>query len=310
TRPSSWSGSARSSRASTAPPSTPCGASTTPACPPTRRSSTRRAARRTASSPASATEGPARRAVCSTESFSRSSAFPPCRSSPMFSRPRVMPWPRAGGCRTTNSSLCRIPSRTSPRLSWTSGRGRSSPTSSSSSSRVRSNLRRTNAGGGSDCGGREARGPGRGPCGYMVATPAYHPPWWYRGKHLQTLWGPLLRRLRRPALRRERIETPDGDFLDLDWLAGREPGAPLVVVLHGLEGSARSHYVVGLLRGLEELGWRGLVVHFRSCGGGGEAPPRPFHPGGKGGPPVMVAPLLPRAPPAPLRPLGRSPPRA
>jgi predicted alpha/beta-fold hydrolase len=113
----------------------------------------------------------------------------------------------------------------------------------------------------------------------MSSVPTYRPPWWYRGKHLQTLWGPLLRPGRRPPLRRERVETPDGDFLDLDWLAGRERGAPLVIILHGLEGSARSHYAVGLLRALEALGWRGLVVHFRSCGGEVNRSLRMYHSG-------------------------------
>jgi len=113
----------------------------------------------------------------------------------------------------------------------------------------------------------------------MPAAVAYRPPWWYRGRHLQTLWGPLLGRGRSPALWRERVETPDGDFLDLDWLAGRERGVPLVVVLHGLEGSARSHYAVGLLRGLDAMGWRGLVVHFRSCGGEVNRSRRLYHSG-------------------------------
>jgi predicted alpha/beta-fold hydrolase len=54
----------------------------------------------------------------------------------------------------------------------------------------------------------------------MSADTTYRPPFWYRGRHLQTLWGPLLRHWRRPPLRRERLHTPDGDFLDLDWLAG------------------------------------------------------------------------------------------
>jgi uncharacterized protein len=111
------------------------------------------------------------------------------------------------------------------------------------------------------------------------ASHGYRPHWWYRGRHLQTLWGPLLRRGRRPTLRRERIETPDGDFLDLDWLPGRERGAPLVVILHGLEGSARSHYAVGLLRDLEKLGWRGLVIHFRSCSGEVNRSRRMYHSG-------------------------------
>jgi predicted alpha/beta-fold hydrolase len=112
-----------------------------------------------------------------------------------------------------------------------------------------------------------------------TSSPSYRPPWWYRGRHLQTLWGPVLRRRPPPALRRERVETPDGDFIDLDWLPGRERGAPLVTILHGLEGSARSHYATGLLRDLEKLGWRGLVVHFRSCGGEVNRSRRMYHSG-------------------------------
>ena len=60
------------------------------------------------------------------------------------------------------------------------------------------------------------------------------------------MWGALFRRGSVP-LRRERVNTPDGDFVDLDWLDGSH-ATPLVLVLHGLEGSARSHYAIGLLR--------------------------------------------------------------
>jgi predicted alpha/beta-fold hydrolase len=106
----------------------------------------------------------------------------------------------------------------------------------------------------------------------------------------------LLRRGRRPEVRRERVETPDGDFVDLDWLAGRERGAPLVVILHGLEGSARSHYAQGLLRGLEKLGWRGLVVHFRSCGGEVNRAARLYHSGDTGDLEFVVSRLTSREP--------------
>lgn len=95
----------------------------------------------------------------------------------------------------------------------------------------------------------------------------YQPAFWYRGRHLQTLWGPLLRRGRRPPLRRERFETADGDFVDLDWLADGPASGPLVLVLHGLEGSAQSHYARGLLREAGRLGLRAAVLHFRSCSG-------------------------------------------
>ena len=105
----------------------------------------------------------------------------------------------------------------------------------------------------------------------------YRPPWWYRGRHLQTLWGPLFRRPRRPRVRRERWETPDGDFLDLDWLLGG--AGPLVLILHGLEGSSLSHYASGLLAEIAALGWRGAVINFRSCSGELNRLPRLYHSG-------------------------------
>lgn len=112
-----------------------------------------------------------------------------------------------------------------------------------------------------------------------MEVPSYQRPWWYRGRHLQTLWGPLLRRSAPPLLRRERLHTPDGDFLDLDWLAGPAGPAPLVLILHGLEGSSRSHYVSGLLREAAGLGLRAVALNFRSCGGELNRAPRLYHSG-------------------------------
>ena len=129
-----------------------------------------------------------------------------------------------------------------------------------------------------------------------MPTPGYRPPWWYRGRHLQTLWGPTLRRFRRPPLRRERLHTPDGDFLDLDWLANSRAGAPLVLILHGLEGSSRSHYVSGLLRETAVLGLRGVVLNFRSCSGELNRAPRFYHSGETSDLDWIIARLLEREP--------------
>lgn len=107
----------------------------------------------------------------------------------------------------------------------------------------------------------------------------YQPPFWYRGRHLQTLWGPLFRHRRLPPVRRERLETPDGDFLDLDWLEGAAPDGPLILILHGLEGSSRSHYARGLLIEAGRLGWRSAVLHFRSCSGEVNRLARLYHSG-------------------------------
>jgi predicted alpha/beta-fold hydrolase len=113
-------------------------------------------------------------------------------------------------------------------------------------------------------------------------TARFRPAWWGTNRHVQTIWGPLFRQGRLP-FRRERIDTDDGDFLDLDWIdAPAGSGAPLLLVLHGLEGSSRSHYVQGLLAGARARGWRGVALHFRSCSGELNRRPRFYHSGDTG----------------------------
>lgn len=112
-----------------------------------------------------------------------------------------------------------------------------------------------------------------------VSGEPYRAPWWLRGGHAQTIV-PLARAGALPAYRRERVDTPDGDFIDLDWLAGpTAPGAPLVVLFHGLEGSSRSHYARSLMRAVARRGWRGVVPHFRGCSGVPNRLPRAYHSG-------------------------------
>jgi len=65
---------------------------------------------------------------------------------------------------------------------------------------------------------------------------AYRPASWLPGAHAQTIAGRVLRSRRVHGLTRERIETPDGDFLDLDITRSAKAGSPLAVLLHGLEG--------------------------------------------------------------------------
>jgi uncharacterized protein len=76
----------------------------------------------------------------------------------------------------------------------------------------------------------------------------------------------------------ERIETPDGDFLDLYHLSGK-PGAPTLVLLHGLEGSLRSHYIQGLLSEASRRSWHAVVLIFRSCGDSMNRTRRFYHSG-------------------------------
>ena len=107
----------------------------------------------------------------------------------------------------------------------------------------------------------------------------YRAPAWLPGGHAQTIW-PILRKRAPPAYRRERWDAPDGDFIDVDWLATpEEAGAPLVVLFHGLEGSSASHYAAALMQALARRGWGGAVPHFRGCSGEPNRLPRAYHSG-------------------------------
>ena len=82
----------------------------------------------------------------------------------------------------------------------------------------------------------------------------------------------------RPAFERERWTTPDGDFIDVDWL-GRDPEATLLVLFHGLEGSSASHYAEAFAADARQRGWRFAVPHFRGCSGELNLAPRAYHSG-------------------------------
>lgn len=111
----------------------------------------------------------------------------------------------------------------------------------------------------------------------------YRPAMWLPGPHAQTIAGRLLRRARLPAFRRERIELPDGDFVDLDHPAGGPaegpPDQPVVLLMHGLEGSARRGYAVNVYRELARHGVRAIGLNFRSCSGEPNRAPRLYHSG-------------------------------
>ena len=102
---------------------------------------------------------------------------------------------------------------------------------------------------------------------------AYRAPAWLPGGHLQTLCASLFIRVPPVMYRRERLELVDGDFLDFDWVDGDQP-APVVVLFHGLEGSAGSSYARSLMAAVRARGWHGVVAHFRGCSGEDNRLPR------------------------------------
>ena len=106
---------------------------------------------------------------------------------------------------------------------------------------------------------------------------AHRAPAWLPGGHAQTVF-PLLIKPPPPAYRRERWDTPDGDFIDADWCDGPAE-APLLVLFHGLEGSSRSHYAIATMNAASRHGWAGVVPHFRGCSGELNRLPRAYHSG-------------------------------
>jgi predicted alpha/beta-fold hydrolase len=111
----------------------------------------------------------------------------------------------------------------------------------------------------------------------------YVAPNWLPGGNLQTIWPALFGRrvvTPLPDYRRERWTTPDGDFIDVDFLdAAGEGPRPLLVLFHGLEGSSRSHYAQAFAAIALEKGWHYAVPHFRGCSGEINLAPRAYHSG-------------------------------
>lgn len=111
----------------------------------------------------------------------------------------------------------------------------------------------------------------------VVEAVAYRPPPWLFNGHLQTIVPNELRRVGGVCYRRERLETPDGDFLELDWQDNG--GDRLAIVTHGLEGHSRRAYVLGMVRALQRRGWDALAWNMRGCGGALNRLPRFYHSG-------------------------------
>lgn len=117
----------------------------------------------------------------------------------------------------------------------------------------------------------------------MIIDSDFTPARWLRNRHAQTMYPSFPWSWRStPVLRRQELELPDGDITAVDWMvAGDElPGtSPLLIILHGLEGSAESSYARMLMEAALDRGWRSCVLHFRDCGDYRNRLPRRYHAG-------------------------------
>ncbi len=142
--------------------------------------------------------------------------------------------------------------------------------------------------------------------GHAWAARHFAAPRWLASAHLQTLAGKFLRRKSDPVLTRERIDTPDGDFLDVDWMPETDPTAPLVLVLHGLEGHTKRGYMVHTFLALADRGLRAVALNFRGCSGEVNRAPRFYHSGETEDVGFVVDLLRERFPTRPLMAIGFS----
>lgn len=114
----------------------------------------------------------------------------------------------------------------------------------------------------------------------ILPSPDYAPPFPFTSGHIQTLYPPLFRKAPPVNPQRQRIETDDGDFLDIDWHYSHCGNAQnLAVISHGLEGNSRKKYMLGMANTLICNGWDVICLNFRGCSGEMNRLPRLYHSG-------------------------------
>ncbi len=140
----------------------------------------------------------------------------------------------------------------------------------------------------------------------MIHPSRFHSPWWARNPHVQTIMAKYLHRTRIDT-RRERLELPDGDFVDLAWaLPVLDEQRPLVLLFHGLEGCVESHYVRGMMAALHARGWQPVLMHFRGCSGEPNRYLQAYHSGAIEDPHYVLELLRQRYPERPMAAIGYS----
>ncbi|WP_298625496.1 hydrolase [uncultured Legionella sp.] len=117
----------------------------------------------------------------------------------------------------------------------------------------------------------------------MIIESLFKPAWWLSNAHAQTVYASMRHPIQAPVDKVERIDLPDGDFLDLAWSTANLPdNAPLIIILHGLGGCVNSSYVARFMNAFNQRGWRAVLMHFRGAGKEINRLPRAYHSGDTG----------------------------
>jgi len=135
----------------------------------------------------------------------------------------------------------------------------------------------------------------------------FNPSFWFKNRHLQTLYAPLFRRQISPQVEIEPFELPDGDFVECYW--HQHPprdNRPIVTLFHGLAGSFASPYIQGVMRTLHAKGFASVLMHFRGCAGKPNRLPRSYHSGDTADARAWIDYLSVKYPHSPLHAVGYS----
>ncbi len=100
-----------------------------------------------------------------------------------------------------------------------------------------------------------------------IITSSYNPPFLFKNGHFSTIFNGLWRKIDDFEQKRERIDLPDGDFLDLDWSFSNTDSNKVVILLHGLEGHGQRPYIAGSAKAFNASGFDACAVNFRGCSG-------------------------------------------
>ena len=111
----------------------------------------------------------------------------------------------------------------------------------------------------------------------IVKISGYCAPLLFRNSHLQTVYPSIFRIVEGVSYTRERLITPDDDFLDLDW--SRVNSRRLVIILHGLEGDSSRSYIKGMVKAFNAREWDALALNFRGCSQEPNRQSRMYHSG-------------------------------
>lgn len=112
----------------------------------------------------------------------------------------------------------------------------------------------------------------------IIPSP-YKPPLFFRNGHISTIYSGVFRKVEDLDQKRERIDLPDGDFLDLDWSYSPEKTDKMVIVVHGLEGSAQRPYITGSAKIFNAHSYDVCAINLRSCSGTTNRLFRSYHSG-------------------------------